>query len=148
VTAAQVIQANLADVGIQVEIKPMDGATFGSLGFDTKPDWKDIQLYHQKWGLPPDPANMMQWFLPEQIGKWNWERWNDQEFATMHKASLIELDEKKRGELFRKMQDRMENSGAFVWLTNGVVALLHRDTVTPATSPDGRWYIFPDFKAG
>lgn len=146
-TIAQVVQANLAEIGVEVEIRPYDGGTFNNLGFDTRPDWKDIQLYHQKWGLPPDPANMMQWFLPEQIGKWNWERWNDPEFAAMHKASLVEVDQKKRGELFVKMQDRMEGSGAFVWLTNGVVALLYRDTIAPATSADGRWYYFQDFKA-
>ena len=97
-------------------------------------------------GAPPDPANMMQWFLPEQIGLWNWERWNDPEFAGMHKQALSEMDPKKRGDLFLRMQDRMEESGAFVWLTNGVQAMMHRTTVEPATTPDGRWYIFQDFK--
>jgi peptide/nickel transport system substrate-binding protein len=147
VTAAQVVQANLAEIGIQLEIKPYESGTFSSLGAESKgSDWKNIQLYHQKWGLPPDPANMMQWFLPEQIGVWNWERWNDPEFAGMHKQALSEMDVKKRGELFLRMQDRMEESGAFVWLTNGVQAMMHRTTVEPATTPDGRWYIFQDFK--
>ena len=85
VTAAQVIQASLADVGIQVEITPYESGTFATLGVEAKgTDWKNIQLYLQKWGLPPDPAGMMQWFLPDQIGLWNWERWNDPEFAEMH----------------------------------------------------------------
>ena len=147
VTVAQVVQANLADVGIKLEIKPYEAGTFSSLGAEAKgTDWKDIQLYHQKWGLPPDPANMMQWFLPEQIGVWNWERWNDAEFAAMHKQALSEMDPKKRTDLFLRMQDRMEESGAFIWLTNGVQAMMYRSSMEPATTPDGRWYIFQDFK--
>ena len=90
---------------------------------------------------------MMQWFLPEQIGVWNWERWNDAEFAAMHKQALSEMDPKKRADLFLRMQDRMEESGAFIWLTNGVQAMMHRASVDPATTPDGRLVHLPGLQA-
>jgi peptide/nickel transport system substrate-binding protein len=138
VTVAQVVQANLADVGIKLEIKPYESGTFSSLGAEAKgADWKDIQLYHQKWGLPPDPANMMQWFLPEQIGVWNWERFNSAEFAELHGRALVELDPDKRHDMYVRMQDLMEQSGAYVFLTHELTAAIYRDHLDPGLLPDG-----------
>ena len=41
------------------------------------------------------------------------------EFDGLHRQALSEMDPKKRDQLYKQMQDRMEASGAFVWLTNG-----------------------------
>ena len=89
---------------------------------------------------------MTQWWTTEQIGKWNWERWSDAEFDSMHRQALSEMDPKKRDQLYKQMQDRMEASGAFVWLTNGIQALMYRNWIEPGTTPDGRLLLVSEFR--
>jgi len=43
------------------------------------------------------------------------------------------------------MQEIMENTGAYVWITHEPIAHLHRDDVAPALYPDGLMYL-PWFK--
>ena len=47
----------------------------------------------------------------------------------------------------RRMQDLMEQSGSYVFLTHGVNAVLHRDTIRPALSPDAQRQIWTKFTA-
>jgi len=146
VAMAQVIQANLAEVGIAVDVIPYDSGRYWSLGIEADgEDWKTLQLYLARWGMPPDPGSMTQWYTEEQIGIWNWERWNNAEFNELHVAAMKELDEGKRAEMYVRMQDLMEDSGAYLWLTNGLYAQIYRDTVVPATSADGRLLLLPRF---
>jgi len=45
IAAAQIIQANLADVGLELEVVPMDAGPFWNLGLETEGDeWKDLEL--------------------------------------------------------------------------------------------------------
>lgn len=136
--AAQVIQANLADVGIQCEIKQNDSGTFWTLGDEKAGDgWKNLQLFMSRFTMQPDPSWATVWFMPDQIGVWNWERFNSPEFAEMHKQGLVESDPAKRDEIYKKMQDLMDESGDYVFLTHEVTAILHRDTLSPGLKPNG-----------
>jgi peptide/nickel transport system substrate-binding protein len=146
IAMAQVVQANLAEVGIEVEVLPYDSGRYWSLGIEADgDDWKTLQMYMARWGMPPDPGSMTQWFTEEQIGIWNWERWYDKEFNELHLAALKELDTEKRDAMYVRMQDLMEESGAYLWLTNGLYAQIYRDTIVPATSADGRLLLLPQF---
>lgn len=136
--AAQAIQANLADVGIRVTIQQHDSGTFWSLGDEKSGDsWKRIQLILGRFSMQPDPSWATEWFTPDQIGVWNWERWNSPEFAELHKQGKIESDPKKRHEIYVRMQDLMEESGSYVFLTHEATGLLYRDTTVAATMPHG-----------
>ena len=98
VTVAQVIQANLADVGHQARdqaLRVRNVLVAGRRGARA-PTGRTSSSITRSGACRRIPANMMQWFLPEQIGVWNWERWNDAEFAAMHKQALSEMDPKKR----------------------------------------------------
>jgi peptide/nickel transport system substrate-binding protein len=144
--AAQVIQANLAAVGITVEINQHDSGTFWSLGSEADGDqWKKIQLILQKYGMQPDPSFATAWFIPEQIGIWNWERFSSAEFGALHKQALTETDPAARDRMYRRMQDLMELSGAYVFLTHEVNAAVYRDTLVPALLPDAT-PVLPDFR--
>jgi peptide/nickel transport system substrate-binding protein len=148
VSMAQVIQANLAEAGIEVEVIPYESGRWWTLGLESEgEEWKTLQMYLARWGMAPDPGSMTQWFTKEQIGIWNWERWNNEEFNELHIAALKELDPEKRGAMYVRMQDLMEESGAYVWLTNGLNAKIYRDTLVPATSADGRLLLLPRFKS-
>ena len=109
---AQVIQASLADAGITVELIPLDFGSFWTLGDEKSGDrWKTVQLQLGRFSMNPDPAWATVWFTPEQIGVWNWERWNSPEFGRLHEQGLHERDPQKRDALYRHMQDLMEESG-------------------------------------
>ncbi len=136
-TAAQVIQSNLADVGITCEIKQNDSGTFWTLGAKEGNYWNKLQLILGRFSMQPDPSWATVWFMPEQIGVWNWERFNNQEYADLHVQGLVEIDPVKRDEIYKKMQDLMDESGCYVFLTHEVTGVLHRDTVDPALKPNG-----------
>lgn len=144
---AQVAQANLAEAGIEVEILPYDSGTFWTLGLESEGEaWKDIQLYMQLYNGLADPAYQTQWFLPEQVGIWNWERWNSPEYGELNEKQLAEFDPIKRGEYVKRMQDLCEESGAYTFLTNGLQAALHKSWISPVIRPDGISMYLPGFK--
>ena len=47
--------------------------------------------------------------------------------------------------MYIRMQEIMENTGAYVWLTHEPIPHLHVDTIVPALFPDGLMYL-PSFK--
>jgi peptide/nickel transport system substrate-binding protein len=146
VAAAEVIQANLAEVGIELTVSPVDEATFWNLGLESEgEDWKDLQLWIMRFGDAADPSQMAQWYVSSQVGVWNWERWKDAEFDELFQKALGERDADKRAAMYIRMQEIMENTGAYVWLTHEPIPHLHRETVEPALFPDGLMFL-PSFK--
>ena len=139
VTAAQVVQANLAEVGIDVVIDSYNSGTYWTIGDKTAGDkWKTLQLMISRFSMAPDPFYGTEWFVPEQIGTWNWEQFNSKEFGDLHKAAVVELDRAKRRRMYVRMQDLMEQSGCYIFLTHEVQGVLSRDATVPALMPDGR----------
>lgn len=144
-TAAQVIQANLAEVGVDVQIDAHDPGAFWSLGLEADGDmYKDLQLYIQRFGTAPDPSWTSAWFVCDQVGVWNWERVCNPEFDDLHEKALAETDSEKRADMYRRMQDLMELSGAYVFLTHGVNAVMYKDWLVPPILPHGL-YMSPQF---
>jgi peptide/nickel transport system substrate-binding protein len=144
--AAQVIQANLAAVGVNMAIKEYDTGAYWTLGAQSAGDaWKTLQMYIGRFSMEPDPSWATAWFVPEQIGIWNWERWNSKEFGDLHKAGLVEFDQAKRDAIYKHMQDLMDESGSYIFLTHEVKGCLFRKTVAPGLTPDGS-VVYPAFK--
>ena len=112
VTAAQIIQANLAEVGLQVEVIPLDSGPFWNLGQESKGDaWKDLQLWIMRYGGSPDPFDHFQWFVRDQVGVWNWERWSTDEFDALYKSGIEESDIDERNRIYLRMGEIMEDTG-------------------------------------
>jgi peptide/nickel transport system substrate-binding protein len=136
-TAAQVVQANLADVGITVEIKQNDSGTFWTLGAKEGDYWNKLQMILSRFSMNPDPSWATAWFTTDQVGVWNWERFSDAEFDKLNSEGVLELDPSKRDVIYKRMQDIMEESGCYVFLTHEVVGVMHRNSVVPALKPNG-----------
>jgi peptide/nickel transport system substrate-binding protein len=96
------------------------------------------QLIINYFTMAPDPSWATAWFTCEQVGVWNWERWCNKEYSDLHKALLAERDDGKRDAGYKHMQDLMDASGAYVFITHGVNAALYSDKIEPSTLPDGR----------
>jgi peptide/nickel transport system substrate-binding protein len=136
--AAQVVQANLAEVGITVQVDRHDSGTFWSLGAEKAGDaWKSLQLMLNRFTMRPDPFYATGWFTPAQIGIWNWERFNSKEFGELNDQAQTELDPVKRANMYVRMQDLMEESGDYVFLTHEATGVLWSEKVVPALRPDG-----------
>lgn len=139
-TSAQIIQANLADVGVKVELTPTDSGPYWELGQESKGDqWKDHQMIIMAFRTGPEPADAMQWFTKSQIGVWNWERWSDPEFEDLWQKALSEKDIEKRGAMYVRMQEIMENTGAYVWITFPAAFIGCHKGIKPGYFPGGGW---------
>jgi len=143
---AQIVQAQLSEVGITIDIRSYDPGVYWNLGLESEgDDWKNLDLTLMAYGGGIDPSENLVWFTPDQVGVWNWERWSNAEFGELYDKALIELDNEKRDQMYLRMQDLMEESAAYVFLTHGTVAALYRDWMVPFVNPD-RTLALPKFK--
>jgi peptide/nickel transport system substrate-binding protein len=137
-SAAQVIQANLADIGVEAEIMAHDSGVWWTMGDQaTGEQYKDLQIMYNRFSSNPDPGWYTMWFTTAQVGVWNWERWSNKEFDDLHAAALVELDPGKRDGMYKRMQDLMEESGCYTFITHEITGAIFRDSIVPALQPDG-----------
>jgi len=135
---AQIIQANLAAVGITVTVLPMDDGAFWEMGSEAAGDgWKELEIWIMQFFTTPDPYEATQWFVSSQVGIWNWERWKNEEFDRLYAEGIAEQDLDKRKEVYLRMQDIMEETGAYVWINHEPTAYVHKKGVKISTAPSG-----------
>ena len=138
ILAATIIQANLADVGINVTVLPLDSGPFWEMGQESKGEvWKDLEIWIMRYGSGPDPFEPFQWFIRDQVGIWNWERWSSDEFEALHQQGIAEVDGTARAEIYLRMQEIMEDTGAYVWLTHEPEVFIHRADINTQFAPSG-----------
>jgi len=135
ITAAQIIQGNLAEIGITVNINNNEGGAFWSLG---EQKGKKLQLHLTEYTTAaPDMSWSTQWFLPEQAGSWNWEYFISEDFKNLHLAALSELDVKKRDQLLQDAQKLMNDSYTFYWIVHVPRAVLYnKKKIVPSMKPN------------
>ena len=134
-TMALVARAQLAEIGITLEVDAQDAGTFFSAGKGET--GKNLELFMIRFNGKLDPNFLAQWFTTGQIGTWNWQRWSDPAFDQLLDQGSTELDDAKRAALFIQAQQRMEDSAAFVWLTYDVSVFVYRSWLKPALLPTG-----------
>jgi peptide/nickel transport system substrate-binding protein len=138
VTAAQVIQWSLNKVGFEVELRSQDNATLITMGMESAGErWKDIQLHLQSFFMLGDPYYATEWFVSEQVGVWNWERFSNEDFDRLHTLAMSSSDPLERDRSYQQMQHLMEASGCYRFLTHGLEPVLYRDHIDPAFRADG-----------
>jgi peptide/nickel transport system substrate-binding protein len=132
---AQIAQANLAEVGINVTIKALDSGTYWAMGDNDAS--KDLDLTLIPYSSKFDPSFQTQWFLSSQVGVWNWQRWKSPEFDRLHKEAASILDKDKRQADYVKMQQLMDESASCIWITHGMHVFGHAKWLKPAFMPNG-----------
>jgi peptide/nickel transport system substrate-binding protein len=130
---ALVAQALLREVGIAIEVDAREGGTYWSAGDGDA--GKTLDLFLLRFNGKHDPNFIMQWFRSTQIGTWNWQRWNSPAFDKLFVDAAAELDRDKRKQMVIEAQKLMDESAAFVWITNEVNMLVHRSWVKPSALP-------------
>jgi peptide/nickel transport system substrate-binding protein len=117
---AAIVQANLAEVGIEVEIDTLDDAAYWALGNDNASTALELSLilYPGKF----DPSFNMQWFTSSQVGKWNWQRWANKDFDDLLTKAASVDDPGERAKLYIEAQKLMDDSAAIIWITHNIYA--------------------------
>src|SRR5262249_22646538 len=132
---ALVARALLQEIGVTLEIDSQEGGTYWTAGRgDTG---RNLDLFLLRFNGKHDPNFILQWFLSSQIGTWNWQRWASPEFDRLFASAASELDPARRQQQVIEAQRLMDQTSAFVWLTNEVNFLVHRTWLRPAGVP--RW---------
>ncbi|MBP0615904.1 ABC transporter substrate-binding protein [Jiella mangrovi] len=137
--AAQVIQAQLAAVGINLKVRQMDDATMDAQMQDKNGGWKTSEVWIDTFTTAPDPSWVTEWFTCGQVGEWNFQRTCDESWDAENAKAVEETDETKRAKMYRDLQDKLEETGAYVPLYHGVNAWISAPELTPAFTPDGQW---------
>ena len=134
-TQAQIIQANLAEIGINLDIVGVDEATYWDV---TAIKTADRQMTLKAWFGNPEAMYSLQYFTEAEFGGWNWEGFDHPKYTEMMNAAWETVDDKKRGDMYVKMQDLMEESGTFLFIDNTPTKIMYKKEIVPGILPDGR----------
>jgi peptide/nickel transport system substrate-binding protein len=136
--AGQVIQWSLAKIGIDIELDVQDSATLITMGQEASGErWRDLQLHLQSFFMLGDPYYATCWFIGEQVGVWNWERFRNDEFDRLHHQALASSVDADRDRMYQRMQHLMEASGCYRFLAHDAEPLLSRTWMAPASNAAG-----------
>ncbi|AWC20838.1 putative D,D-dipeptide-binding periplasmic protein DdpA precursor [Aminobacter sp. MSH1] len=140
---AQIAQANLAEVGITLNINPMDSGAYWALGADNAS--KDLELTLIPYTSKFDPSFQTQWFLGSQVGLWNWQHWNSPEFDKLHQQGVETLEKAQREAIYIEMQKLLDESASCIWITHGRNFFVDASWLTPMLLPNGKDWQFEYF---
>ncbi len=140
---AQIIQANLAEVGIEVEIESLESAAYWALGDNDAS--KDLELSLIKYNGKFDPGFQTQWFTSAQVGQWNWQRWKNAEFDALHEKGGVTVDPAEREKIYIAAQKLLDESAAFIWITHNLNAFASRKWLKPGALPNGNNWLYTAF---
>jgi len=135
-TTAEIIQANLKDIGITVEIDAQDSAAFYEIPGNGG-GGKDRQLVYSGYTSLPDPSWSIVWFTKAQLGQWNWCDWTSPTFEANYKAGLAEFDEAKRNQIYIDMQTEWDESASMAWILFPNFYYSGQSYVKPSIQPNG-----------
>lgn len=140
---AQIVQANLAEIGITVTINAIDPGAYWAMGSGDAS--KDLDLTLIPYTSKFDPGFQTQWFVSAQVGVWNWQRWKNAEFDILHKEAGSTLDKAVRQEKYVRMQQLLDESASCVWITHGAHLFGYAKALKPVMLPDGTDWQLRDF---
>lgn len=129
-TAAEIVQANLAEIGITVTINPDEGAFGDYTG--RNPILRELELFITVYFGAPDPVWTTQWFRCAQFDKWNWMYFCDEEYDQLDRGATQELDAEKRSEMYIREQQLMDEAAVAVWLIWPTSTTVTRTGIQPS----------------
>ncbi len=144
-TWAEIAQQNLAEVGITINIVPLDSSAFWDMGSGDK--GKDVELFEIGYSsVGPEPAWSAMWFTCDQVGVWNWMRWCSPEFDKLHKEGITTIDAAKREQIYLDMQKLWDEAVISVWITNVPIVYVSKPTIDAVIYPGGLCPMYREFK--
>lgn len=115
VAAAQIIAANLSQIGIKVNLTPVDPATMSNIP-GPGGGGPHAQLVYYYYGGTLDPNLWFEWWTCPQVGQWNWDHWCNKEFTTLTNDALHTYDVAERTKLYIEAQKLWDAEAGMVWI--------------------------------
>ncbi|MFN8593752.1 MAG: peptide ABC transporter substrate-binding protein [Thermomicrobiales bacterium] len=134
------------NLGIKVELEPLELATFSSRLNDTYLDpSKGLQSYYSIWGADyPDPQNFLSLQLQTGVGNNN-SHYSNKEFDALTKEADTSVEDfAQRAELYNKAEQIAVNEVGWLPLFNAKVNVLVRECIK-GIEVTGMDYQFPDW---
>jgi peptide/nickel transport system substrate-binding protein len=131
-TVAEIVQANLNEVGFDVEVQVQEGAVFGLAEPEAN---AKKQLFYTGFTTNPDPSWSTVWFTCDQVDIWNWMSWCNEQYSRLDKEGARTVDEARRDEIYIEMQQIMDEDAVAVWVAWPTEFFATRKGITPAISP-------------
>jgi peptide/nickel transport system substrate-binding protein len=142
-TIAQIVQANLADIGIKVQVLIQDRSVFNQLGGEAQ---KNRQLFYELFTTPtPEPSFATEWFTCGQVNVWNWQSWCNRQFSDWDAEAVKTLDPEIRSDLYIKMQKLWDRKVNVVWVAWPTNYFAGKKGIKPSLQPSG-FYQTWDFR--
>lgn len=136
-TVGEVVQANLADVGIAVDLHVNEEGTQANIGFG-KRGRAETQLIYYTLTTQPDPYWSMIWFTCDQVEVWNWSQWCDPRYDKLMKAGTRATDAQARSAAYVQAQQLMDEAASMVYLVYPSFFFAARSGIKPAITPHGK----------
>ncbi len=142
-TWAEIVQQNLKEVGINLELNPMESSAYWSTSFGEEAV-ENNQLLTSNYSMNPDPAWATMWFTCDQVTVWNTQSWCNEQYDELHRKALVTVDEQEREQLYIEMQKIWDEAAQTVWITHGLMTYAYTPKIKPATTPHGQpqYYYF------
>ncbi len=143
-TWAQIVQQNLQEVGINLKLNPLDSSSFWALGEGGKD--KSLELFALYYSsVVPEPAWTTQWFTCAQVDLWNWMRWCNKEFDTLHQQGLTTIDAAKREPIYIQMQKLWDEAAISVFVADQPQVYVSKAGVKAVIYPGGMAPMYREF---
>jgi peptide/nickel transport system substrate-binding protein len=105
----ELIQGIWKEVGIELELIPMDGAAA-----DDAINNSEVNLYHNSW-VSSDPVVLNNLFLSKNIdGGYNWSKWGNEELDQLLVDGEATVNEEARTEIYRQIQAHIMGNALIV----------------------------------
>jgi peptide/nickel transport system substrate-binding protein len=132
---SQILQANLADVGINLSLNQVDAATF----FATGKTLRDRELIYTFFDTRPDPSWSTVWFTCKQLDLYNYPYWCNKKYTSLHFAAIREPNVKKRSAMYIEMQKLWDAAANTIWIDWPARYFGARKGIRPSIYPTGDW---------
>lgn len=141
VAASQIIAANLAEIGIKVNVEPIDPATISDLpgpgGGGAHP-----QLLYYYYGGAGDPNEWFEWWTCSQVGLWNWDHWCNSEFTNLTTEALHTYDTDERTKLYIEAQKLWDAEAGMVWVAYADSFIAVQPDIVPSFDKAGDFFVW------
>ena len=110
--AAEVIKADLARIGVEVDILIKEVGAFNESA-----NKGEFSMHIQFFTTTIDPGYATSWFTTGN--SWNPSQWSNKKYDTLIEAGMSEVDVKKRAQIYIDAQKEIDKDCWAIWLTNG-----------------------------
>jgi peptide/nickel transport system substrate-binding protein len=136
-TVAEVVQANLREVGLNVEVLVQESGVFEQAEPEAN---RRKQLFYTGFTTNPDPHWSTLWFACDQVGVWNWMSWCNREYSRLDRLATRTTDQAERQRMYVEMQRLMDEDAAAVWVSWPTEFFAFKKSIKPSLRPDGRFF--------